>query len=283
MYQTRSRRIARLEKQASPYIAQKLAIEQRWQDVRQGVVAHAAVLAFLIRYGKPRIEEPLSEACQRVSGSKTWKAFRDKFPSWAAGREPPYRYGRIRPGRQFNPFSRDSVWILGEHLRHAVISSFPGVDEKAKLNAVFKAAPPWLLWFTFADYTAAVLGLELPDLSSVSCFARSREVFNGWWGLPCAAFERRPWPKSLVKNPLSRTDLSLLHPEPAHQELTTRRERKRLSTSVKASSRDEWPLLIPIESLQTDLKSMPLIDEKHPEFCGIDLTSHGRRRGSRGF
>jgi hypothetical protein len=44
---------------------------------------------------------------------------------------------------------------MGSPLRHAVISSFPGADEKEKLDAVFASAPPWLIWFTFGDYTAA--------------------------------------------------------------------------------------------------------------------------------
>src|SRR5262249_44372174 len=155
-----------------------------------------------------------------------------------------------------DPHSRDSVLIIGQRLRHVVISSFSGVDEKAKLNAVFKSTPPWLLWFTFADYSAAVLGLDLPGLSSVSRFARSREVFDAWWGLPREAFQRRPWPKSVVQDPLSRTDLSLLRSEPAHQELTIRRERKRLATSVEASSTDQWPLLIPEFLMDLDRKLM---------------------------
>src|SRR5262249_12398673 len=120
--------------------------------------------------------------------------------------------GRVRRGQPFDPYTRNSVFVIGVSLRHVVISSFPGVDEKAKLNAVFKSAPPWLLWFTFADYTAAVLGLDLPDLSSISRFARSGDVVEIWWGLPREAFQRRPWPNSLVPDPLSRTDLSLLGP-----------------------------------------------------------------------
>jgi len=44
--------------------------------------------------------------------------------------------------------------------------------EKEKLEQVFASAPPWLIWFTFADYTAELLGLSLPDLSSVAGDAR---------------------------------------------------------------------------------------------------------------
>ena len=256
-----------MEKLGSTYVAQRMATEEQWQRIRRGAVLHATVLAFLIRHGKPKIEEPLSNACQRVSESKVWKAFRDEhFPSPPA----PHRYARVRPGRPFEPYSRDSVVVIGEYLRHLVISSFPGVDEKAKLNAVFRSAPPWLLWFTFADYTAAVLGLELPDLSRVTCFARSREAFDNWWGLPRGSFEKRPWPKSLVRDPLSGTDLNLLRPQPAQQAFTTRRERKRaVTTFAPASSQDEWPMLIPLELLQGVRKSMPLIEEKkHPQFAG---------------
>src|SRR5262249_33426583 len=140
MYQTRSRQIDRLAKQGSAYVAKTMAIEEKWQHVRRGAVLHATVLVFLIRYGNPKRGEPLSNACQRVSESKVWKAFRDKhFPS----RPPPHRYARVRPGQPFDPYSRNSVVVIGEYLRHLVISSFPGADEKAKLNAVFKSAPPW--------------------------------------------------------------------------------------------------------------------------------------------
>ena len=267
MYRARSRQIARLEKLAVPYFAKKSAIERRWQDIRCGAVAHATVLAFLIRYGKPRFGEPLSVACQRVTESKAWKDFRDRFFPTP---KPLHPNGRVRRGRSFEPYNRNTVLITGWPLRHLVISSFPGVNEKAKLNAVFKAAPPWLLWFTFADYTAAVLGLELPDLSRVTCFARSRDAFDNWWGLPRGSFERRPWPKSLIKDPLSGTDLSLLRPQAARQALTTRRERKRaVVISPQASSQDEWPILIPLELLQGDWTSVPLIEQKkHPQFAG---------------
>jgi hypothetical protein len=246
-------------------MALKQANQKKWDSIRDGAVEHAAVLAFLIRYGKPKSREPLSEACQRVTESKAWKALRDKFFPTPKSLYPD---GRVRRGRPFDPYHRNSVSVIGGRLRHVVISSFPGVDEKAKLNAVFTSAPTWLLWFTFADYTAAVLGLDLPDLSSVTCFARSREVFDIWWGLPREAFERHPWPNSLVPDPLSRTDLSLLGPESAHWELPIRGGRKRLSTSVN-SNPDQWPLLIPEEFLMPDCKPMQWLEEKkHPVFYG---------------
>ena len=108
MYQTRSRQIARLEKRAVPYMALKQANQKKWDSIRDGAVEHAAVLAFLIRYGKPKSREPLSEACQRVTESKAWKALRDKFFPTPKSLYPD---GRVRRGRPFDPYHRNSVSV----------------------------------------------------------------------------------------------------------------------------------------------------------------------------
>jgi hypothetical protein len=202
MSQTRFRQIARLEKLAQPYMQRKLQSENEWQWTLQGAVANAAILGFLIRYGNPIIDEPLSCACQRCSESSAWKECCDKFPSVLSG-----------SGEYLlEPHDRNSAVLTGMCLRHAVISDFPGANEKEKLDAVFRSAPPWLIWFTFGDYTAELLGLTLPDLSSVAGFARSKASFDLWWGLPSAAFERRPWPDGPDNEPLAHTDLNLLRP-----------------------------------------------------------------------
>jgi hypothetical protein len=39
---------------------------------------------------------------------------------------------------------------------------------------IFKTAPPWLLWFTYGDVNARILGIKLPDLSTVNRFIRKR-------------------------------------------------------------------------------------------------------------
>ena len=95
MNQTRFRQIARLEKRPVPYIKQREA--QQLQNLRHGAVAHAAVLAFVLRYGNPQIGEPLSEACRRVAESEAWNA-------------------------SFEPYSRDSVILMGDPLRHIFLS-----------------------------------------------------------------------------------------------------------------------------------------------------------------
>jgi len=60
MNQIRFRQIARLEKRALPYIKQREGVAQQLQKLRHGAVAHAAVLAFVMRYGNPQIGEGLS-------------------------------------------------------------------------------------------------------------------------------------------------------------------------------------------------------------------------------
>ena len=137
-------------------------------------------------------------------------------------------------------------------IRHAVIAIFPGRDEKEKLNAVFASAPPWLIWFTFADYTAHLLGLQLPDLSSVNDFARSKVDFDVWWGIPSGAFERRRWPYGPESEPLSHVDLSLLHPVTprSNGEMTRREQRRALAVKYQIKRADGWPHLLRPEMLE---------------------------------
>jgi hypothetical protein len=102
MSQARFRQIAHLEKLAQPYLKQKRQTEQEWKPTLQGAVANAAILAFLIRYGNPIIDEPLSCACQRFSDSNAWKEFSDKL--------------LLSPRRgeySFKPHSRDSAVVIG--------------------------------------------------------------------------------------------------------------------------------------------------------------------------
>jgi hypothetical protein len=190
MNQIRLRRVAHLEKRALPHIEQRKRIEQQWQHIRRGAVAHATVLALLVRYGNPQVGEPLSCAGGRVTKTEYWGLFHQKFPPdrtiYPAGFE--YSF----------PYTRDQVTIIGDSLRHVSIATFPGADEKEKLNCLLRAAPPWLLWFTFADYSAKLLGLSLPDLSTVRRFERSNEIFHAWWGLPQAHMNAAHGPMELT-------------------------------------------------------------------------------------
>jgi hypothetical protein len=247
MMPVRLRQIVRLEKLAQPYIERRQQAEKQWQLTRVGAAAHAAILAFLIRYGNPTIDEPLSCAWQRCSDSSAWKECSDRFKS-SLLRAP---WHAVYP---FKPDDRRGTYIMGMPIRHVVIDIFPGADEKEKLDAVFASAPPWLIWFTFADYTAELLGLTLPDLSGVVGFARSKANFDLWYGFPSGAFESRPWPDGPDNEPLARTDLKLLRPEmerPDNQ--TTTRERKRAHATYMKSypikRTGDWPPILPLEFL----------------------------------
>jgi hypothetical protein len=264
----RLRQIARLEKLAKPYLKGKMQIAREWSLTRQGAVGQAAVLAFLIRYGNPRFEEPLSCATERCAESVAWKDCCDEFK--LSHYVKPNRNGDIPLSYRFPAHKRDSVFNMGAHLRHFVISSFPGADEKEKLDRVFSAAPPWLLWFTFADYTAALLDLTLPDLSEVSQFVRTKQGFDIWWGLPRGKFERQPWPYGMENEPLARTDLDLIRPvlERPLREMTTRELRRTQALSKRSEdlrSGMSWPHLISKDILKMSSDELPSLTRRHSD------------------
>jgi len=266
MSQTRFRQIARLEKLAQPYIRRKRQIEKEWQAMPRHAAAHAAVLAFVIRYGDPEIGEPLSCAWERFINTNVWKECCDKWEAMELEQlgDEWKKYGdKTPPGNRFlflrrtylgTPYDRNGTILSGEFLRHELIARFAGATEKEKLEQVFASAPPWLIWFTFADYTAELLGLSLPDLSSVTGFARSKADFNNWYGLPSGAFVPRPWPNGPNNEPLARTDLNLLRPTTERLIIpTTRREHRRSQAnymkSRSAKSSEDWPDLLELELL----------------------------------
>ena len=207
-----------MEKLAKPYLDVVRQTEREWASTFIGAAANAAYLAFLIRYGKPKIGEPLSCAWERFTNTEVWKEYCDK---WEARALEQFDVGLEKHGEWKNqdylhsPFDRDGAFIGGGCLRHELIARFPGTTEKEKLKRVFASTPPWLIWFTFADYTAQLLGLPLPDLSSVKGFVRSKADFDNWYGLPSGAFVARPWRNGPDNERLARTDLNLLHPATA--------------------------------------------------------------------
>ena len=262
MNQIRSRQITRLEKRVVP---QSERIERQWQEIRRGAVAHATVLALLVRYGNPWLGEPLSCAGGRVAKSEFWGLFCQKFPPDRTIYPDDFEYSF--------PFTRNRVTIIGDELRHVSIATFPGADEKEKLNLVLQSAPPWLLWFTFADYSAKLLGLSLPDLSTVSRFERSNEIFQGWWGLPQSAYECHPWPHGIDGEALARTDLSLFELETGQEMPVTKRERTRALAHASRSNlgrKVKWPTLISAERFRLDFRTRlaSLGRAGIPEFAG---------------
>ena len=257
MRNTRIRQIARLQKLAQPFLKRKGDEDEQWTSIIKGAANHAAVLAFLIRYGKPQIDEPLSDACERCAQSAAWKDCCDEFKFLLPGR----KYLRVESPGPFQPHSVDSVNIIGAALRHVIISTYSGADEKQKLEVALASAPPWLLWFTFADYTAKLLNLTIPDLSKVTEFMRTKANFDIWWGLPRGVFEQAPWPHGLEDEPLVRTDLNFLRPtiEDAIRQMTRRelmRRRIVLETSDRGEHQKAWPPLTPAGILKLSASEM---------------------------
>ena len=103
-----------------------------------------------------------------------------------------------------------------------------------------------------------ITGLSLPDLSTVRRFERSKQIFHAWWGLPQSAYECRPWPDGTEREPLVRTDLSLLGLGTHQDAPITNRERKRaLANSARSNpgQQIEWPGLISEKRLQLDFRT----------------------------
>jgi hypothetical protein len=172
MSQVRRRRIARLEKLAGPTIEHvRQAEEDLKVRIKNSAISHAVGLGALILYGNPKEDEPLSDAWQRCI---------ERFPSlerWKVNK-------RWMSGESY---AREVAEIVFDKVK----AELPGATNQEKFPNLFSSAPPWLIWFTFADYTAAFLDLPLPDLSSVTNFRRSKSVFEMWPALPDGKFEFR--------------------------------------------------------------------------------------------
>jgi hypothetical protein len=162
MSRVRFRQVARLEKRALFYIEQKRRYEEeervRSVSDRERYFVKIANLALLILYGDPKVSEPLTCAWQRCLESKAWKACRE-------------RHADIN---EEVPFYEEGARSIARYFREYILPDLPGADETEKLNGVLVKAPAWLLWFTNAELTVLILGLKLPDLSSMSRFARPR-------------------------------------------------------------------------------------------------------------
>jgi len=209
MSQARRRQIARLEKLSGPTIKQvRRAEEAVKKRIRDSAISHAIGLGALILYGNPKEDEPLSDAWQRCI---------ERFPT-------------------LQPCKADKRWMseegyarkVAEIVLEKVAAELAGTTKKEKLQNLFSSAPPWLIWFTFADLTGAILNLTLPDLSSVANFRRSKSAFEKWPALPDGKFEFRIRNDDLGAERLSVQDAAFLvdmHEVP--EEKMTRLDRKR--------------------------------------------------------
>jgi hypothetical protein len=243
---------------------------QKEKVKRWAVAGNAAAIVFLVRHGNPRIDEPLSVAMKRCSESKAWRETRRLF------RE------TLRADGDFLPVTKDSVIFLGQEVRHAVIASFPGSNEKQKLSAAFAAAPPWLIWHTFADYTAAMLELPIPDLTRVSRFIRSKKNWVNWWAVPTDAFEHTPWPHGRDNEPMAKIRWPLPTDESSRsQDDQTPRERNRqrkLFGQFEKTDFESWPYLEPAELMRLPEKERRAVARAARSQRERDLANRRPRR-----
>jgi hypothetical protein len=256
----RMRQLRRLERLAQPYLKWQQRAEEQWQNTIDGAASHAAVLAFLFRYGDPKIGQPLSSACERISECPVWKELCDDFPVW------------LNQGGtyEFNPHSREAVSLIGLPMRHAVNFHFRGRNEKEKLKSVFASAPHWLIWFTFGDYTAKLLNLPLPDLSDMTAIARGEDDFHLWWGLPRGAFRHHRWSNGPQNEPLARTNLNLLRPDtPTGDRQTSPRQLRREQAARERSDHIEhdsdWPVLLSADYLKLSARELMALTRSYSD------------------
>jgi hypothetical protein len=161
MRRTQFRQVARLEQLLRPYLKRTGGRRQSRAEFEAFTAREAFIqvanLSFIILFGKPKIDENLICAWARCRESSAWQAHLEihgNFPSSKIG----------RPIDEYAPFNGNGAYTA-EYFRECFLPDLPGPDEAAKLNAILERAPSWLLWFCYADVSAHVLGLKLPDLS----------------------------------------------------------------------------------------------------------------------
>jgi hypothetical protein len=257
MNQARFRRLARLEKRARAYIERSRRVNAEGHEfLRKVAFVTIANLVLIVLYGDPKIDEPLINAWDRVRKSAAWQECRKKHPDFGEyGREDEGdfgEYGREDGGDfgEYGPENRESLdeywrgffdkstkrriatpfddlgaWFIAKYFRKYFLPELPGADETEKLNAVFRKAPPWLVWFCFGNMCGAVLGLEPPDLSSMKRFARGKITF---YRLPLGPFECNPLPEG------AKDEYSTKFEDDEMAQMT-RRERKRTLRIMKNS------------------------------------------------
>jgi hypothetical protein len=183
MSQTRFRQVARLERMVKPHLEQRREEEAlTCAALREKAFKIAANLSLLILHGNPKIHESLRSAWARCRESAAWQSSLERHGGFD-------EYGREGPG---TPFDMLGAMQIAEYFRKHFLPALPGVDERGKLNAIFKTAPRWLLWFNHGDFCAIVLHLKLPDLSGVYRFKREPPCLD--FLLP-GPFECHPLPE----------------------------------------------------------------------------------------
>lgn len=219
------RRLARLEKSIAGHHKIKETVEASADaEMANQAIIHAANLAVFVIYGEPKIGEPLTMA---------WRRIRHKMDSLP---DP------------CDPFKQKPALFMSLLARQDIIAKLPGGSEREKLDQVFASASPWLIWFTYGDFTADVLGLSLPDLTPVRKFVRAREFVDIWPALPRDAFECKPWPDGSLDETFTDDDREFLRKGlgVSHDDMSKRERERAIRAYVSLPKKRRsisWPPL----------------------------------------
>jgi hypothetical protein len=214
------RRLARLEALTSAHVKKKEESSRDEYDLRRKLYfGKVAGVCLLTLYGKPRIDEPLLDAWDRVRKSAAWQACQEAHPDFAeVSKDYEGEFDELERDfygiRYFErnarrsvvaPFDKHGARTVGEHFEAYFLPDLPGADEIEKINAILARTPRWLLWFANMEVAALPLGFKLPDLRVVARFARKHGLRCE---LPEGPFERklRPpgvddWLNNLLRRP----------------------------------------------------------------------------------
>jgi hypothetical protein len=181
------------------------------REVEQKAKIHAVNFAAVVLYGDPKYDEPLSKAWSQCVQSDIWR----HLPQPAILPPPP-------------PFDRFIATHLAAYLYEKWVPTLDGANDKEKFDPVFATAPPWLIWFTQADWTAQLLQFELPDLSEIKKYARPIKLLQIWPCLPQGKFDLCHGKNDRAHLDISFRDIEFYKERrDVPEELMTRLERKR--------------------------------------------------------
>jgi hypothetical protein len=210
MRNSKYRRLDRLELLASAYIEeQKRRDEATEAWLRASATEHAVRLAAVVHHGQPSIDEPLSAASERALDA-------------LVGDRPV-----LRESFRAAPKDKD----LAAYLHSLILRQLQGGTEAEKLQHGLDRAPPWLLVFTVAAWTASILELKLPPLGEAPMcgVGAAKEALDKWPYLPECRFDTGGHPPSCFEG-LDIEDLLFWHERTRRPyEDLTRHERRRLN------------------------------------------------------
>jgi hypothetical protein len=198
----RRHELARLKKLAEPINERHKELDRELAELVHGLALdHACNLSLLIRFGNPQPDTPLLDAWQRCVACDD--------PALGPG------FKTLVKDESCNPFERGrGPAAIAEYFQKTGMPNLAGtgneeefVDESplGKLTPIFASAPPWLIWYTWADMTAEALGLPICDLSDVRAHERPDGVLC-WPTLPKDRFADLP----VSNSPFTSTPSELL-------------------------------------------------------------------------